>query len=124
MIAPDADDGQRMPSLLDVVIGCLGDAKAMDIVSIDLDGKTSIGDFMVVATGTSSRHVGAIAEQLVRKLKENGYGKARVEGMPQCDWVLIDTDDVIIHIFRPEVRDFYNLEKMWQADRPVDIKTV
>ena len=106
--------------LLDVVIETLDDAKAEKIVSIDLKGKTSIGDQMVVASGRSQRHVGAIADNLVRKLKEAGFGKARVEGTPQCDWVLIDTGDVIVHIFRPEVREFYNLEKMWSADRPME----
>jgi ribosome-associated protein len=106
--------------LLDVVIETLDDAKAEKIVSIDLKGKTSIGDQMVVASGRSQRHVGAIADNLVRKLKEAGFGKARVEGTPQCDWVLIDAGDVIVHIFRPEVREFYNLEKMWSADRPME----
>jgi ribosome-associated protein len=107
-------------NLLDVVLETLDDAKAEGIVSIDLKGKTSIGDQMVVASGRSHRHVGAIADNLVRKLKEAGFGKARVEGTPQCDWVLIDTGDVIVHIFRPEVREFYNLEKMWSADRPME----
>ena len=106
--------------LLDVVLETLDDAKAEEIVSIDLKGKTSIGDQMVVASGRSQRHVGAIADNLVRKLKEAGFGKARVEGTPQCDWVLIDAGDVIVHIFRPEVREFYNLEKMWSADRPME----
>ena len=107
-------------NLLDAVLEILDDAKAEKIVSIDLKGKTSIGDQMVVASGRSQRHVGAIADNLVRKLKEAGFGKARVEGTPQCDWVLIDTGDVIVHIFRPEVREFYNLEKMWSADRPME----
>jgi ribosome-associated protein len=106
--------------LLDVVLETLDDAKAEKIVSIDLKGKTAIGDQMVVASGRSQRHVGAIADNLVRKLKEAGFGKARVEGTPQCDWVLIDAGDVIVHIFRPEVREFYNLEKMWSADRPME----
>ena len=75
---------------------------------------------MVVASGRSQRHVGAMADQLIRKLKEKGFGRARVEGLPHADWVLIDAGDVIVHIFRPEVRDFYNLEKMWSADRPME----
>jgi ribosome-associated protein len=104
--------------LLDVVLEALDDAKAEEVVCIDLKGKTSIGDHMVVASGRSQRHVGAVADQLVRKLKEKGYGRARVEGLPNADWVLIDAGDVIVHIFRPEVRAFYNLEKMWSADRP------
>ena len=106
--------------LLNVVLDTLDDAKAEEVVSIDLKGKTSIGDHMVVASGRSQRHVGAMADQLIRKLKDAGYGRARVEGLPHADWVLIDTGDVIVHIFRPEVREFYNLEKMWSADRPME----
>ena len=106
--------------LLNVVLDTLEDAKAGDVVCIDIKGKTSIGDQMVVASGRSQRHVGAVADHLVRKLKQEGYGRARVEGLPHCDWVLIDAADVIIHIFRPEVREFYNLEKMWSADRPME----
>jgi ribosome-associated protein len=94
------------------------DAKADDIVSIDLAGKTSIGDTMVVASGRSQRHVGAIADRLLDKLKESGVRGARVEGMPLCDWVLIDAGDVIVHVFRPEARAFYNIEKMWTSDKP------
>jgi ribosome-associated protein len=106
--------------LLNVVLDTLDEAKAEEIVCIDLRGKTSIGDHMVVASGRSQRHVGAVADQLIRKLKDIGYGRARVEGLPHADWVLIDTGDVIVNIFRPEVREFYNLEKMWSADRPME----
>lgn len=106
------------------MIDCLEDAKAEEIVTIPLKGKSSIGDYMIVASGRSHRHVGAIADQLQRKLKELGEGKVRVEGLPACDWVLVDTGDVIAHIFRPEVREFYNLEKMWQADRPAEPQQV
>jgi ribosome-associated protein len=106
--------------LLSVVLDTLDDAKAEDVVCIDLTGKTSIGDQMVVASGRSQRHVGAMADQLVRKLKDAGFGRARAEGLPHADWVLIDAGDVIVHIFRPEVREFYNLEKMWSADRPME----
>ena len=81
-------------------------------------GKTSLADIMVVASGRSQRHVGAIAEKLIERLKEEGVRDTRVEGMPLCDWVLIDAGDVIIHVFRPEAREFYNLEKMWGSDRP------
>ena len=73
---------------------------------------------MIVASGRSQRHVGAIAEQLIERLKEEGVRDTRVEGMPLCDWVLIDAGDVIVHVFRPEAREFYNLEKMWGSDRP------
>jgi len=106
--------------LLKVVLDMLDAAKAEDVAVIDLRGKTSIGDQMVIASGRSQRHVGAVADHLVKKLKDEGFGRARVEGMPQCDWVLIDTGDVIVHLFRPEVREFYNLEKMWSADRPIE----
>lgn len=106
-------------SLLDDIVKWLDDAKAEDVVTIPLEGKSSLGDFMVVATGRTDRHVGAIADQLHVKLKERGE-TARVEGQPTCDWVLVDAGDIIVHIFRPEVREFYNLEKMWQADLPPD----
>ncbi|MGO8952269.1 MAG: ribosome silencing factor [Rhodomicrobium sp.] len=105
-------------SLIHLIIDTLEDAKADDIVSIDLTGKTSLGDTMIVASGRSQRHVGAIAERLLEKLKEHGLRDTRVEGMPLCDWVLIDAGDIIVHVFRPEARTFYNLEKMWGADKP------
>ncbi len=97
------------------VVTSLEDAKAEEIVTIDISGKSSIGDAMVVASGRSHRHVGAIADRLTRDLKETGFGTASVEGLPHCDWVLVDTGDVIVHIFRPEVREFYNIEKMWSV---------
>lgn len=100
------------------IVHWLDEAKAEDIKTIDLDGKSSIGDFMVIASGRTDRHVGAIADQIQKKLKDLGYPRARVEGLEGCDWVLIDTGDIIVHVFRPEVREFYNLEKMWSAERP------
>jgi ribosome-associated protein len=105
-------------SLAHLIVNALEDAKADEIVSIDLAGKTSLGDYMIVASGRSQRHVGAVADQLMDKLKEAGVRDVRVEGMPLCDWVLVDAGDVIVHIFRPEARAFYNLEKMWASDRP------
>jgi len=113
-------DATKPAKLLEEILCWLDEAKAEKLVSIDLAGKSSIGDFMVIATGRTDRHVGAIADQLQRKLKEAGVARVRVEGQKTCDWVLIDTGDIIIHVFRPEVRDFYNREKMWQAERPVD----
>jgi ribosome-associated protein len=101
---------------LKTVLTSLEDAKAEDIVTIDIQNKSTLGDYMVVASGRSSRHVGAVADRLLRALKEGGYGPLRVEGLPNCDWVLIDAGDLIVHIFRPEIREFYNLEKMWAAD--------
>lgn len=108
---------ERAP-LLESVLESLSESKAEDAVSISLAGKSSIGDFMVVASGRSQRHVGAIAERLLSDLKDAGFGKLRAEGKTGCDWVLIDAGDVIVHIFRPEVRAFYNLEKMWAAEHP------
>ena len=87
--------------------------KAEDTVTIDLKGKTAFADAMVITSGTSNRHVGAIADRVLQNLKKAGVPDTRVEGMPHCDWVLIDAGDVIGHVFRPEVRAFYDLEKMW-----------
>jgi ribosome-associated protein len=98
----------------------LEDSKAEDITPIDITGKSPIADWMVVASGRSQRHVGAIAERLVSALKAAGGGNIRVSGERQCDWVLIDTGDVVVHIFRPEIRSFYNIEKMWLADHPTN----
>lgn len=100
----------------DAVLSCLEDAKAEDIVAIDITDKSSLSDYMIVASGRSHRHVGAVADQLSQTLKELGHDKPRIEGLPHCDWVLVDAGDVIVHIFRPEVREFYNIEKMWSAD--------
>lgn len=113
-----APEGSAVEALLNDVIFWLDDAKAEQIVPISLAGKSSIGDYMVIASGRSDRHVGAIAEQLRQKLKDAGCANVRVEGLDACDWVLIDSGDIIVHVFRPEVRDFYNLEKMWSQERP------
>jgi ribosome-associated protein len=111
-------DGMSSEVLLSQITTWLDEAKAEGVVSIDLQGKSSLGDYMVIASGRSDRHVGAIADQIQRKLKDQGYGRVRVEGKEACDWVLIDAGDIIIHVFRPEVREFYNLEKIWSVDRP------
>jgi ribosome-associated protein len=100
------------------VLTCLDDAKAEDVTSIDLDGKGALADQMVIATGRSTRHVSAIADHLVEKLKAAGFANLRIEGIQQCDWVLVDSGDVIVHLFRPEVRSFYNLEKLWSPLAP------
>ncbi|HRN88230.1 MAG TPA: ribosome silencing factor [Hyphomicrobium sp.] len=105
-------------TLLKQIVHWIDEAKGEDIVTIDLKGKSSLGDYMVIATGRSDRHVGAVAEQLRKHLKENGVEGVRVEGLETCDWVLIDAGDILVHVFRDEVRDFYNLEKMWSAARP------
>jgi ribosome-associated protein len=110
---------QRAPltagDLLDAILSSLDDDKAEDIVTIDLRGRSSMADHMVICSGRSSRQVAAIAEKLADRLKQ-GFGlSARMEGKEQADWVLIDTGDVVVHVFRPEVREFYQLEKMWMA---------
>jgi len=89
--------------------------KAEDTITLDLNGKSSIGDYMVVTSGRSQRHVASIADHVIKDLEQSGATRVRVEGMRQADWVLIDAGDVIVHVFRPEVRTFYNLEKMWSG---------
>lgn len=100
---------------LDIVLASLDDSKAEDIVSINIQGKSSLADYMVVASGRSSRHVAAAADHLISALKDAGVGYPRVEGLSNADWVLIDAGDIIVHVFRPEVREFYAIEKMWQT---------
>jgi len=114
---------EKSAQLVEMIVEWLDDGKAEGIVTIDLSGKSSIGDFMIIASGRTDRHVGALADQVATRLKDSGHGKARVEGTDTCDWVLIDTGDIIVHVFRPEVREFYNLEKMWASDRPEDGST-
>jgi len=106
--------------MIDIVLQSLEDAKAEETVAIDITGKSSLADHMVVTSGRSNRHVSAVADQVVKALRDNGFGKPRIEGLPHADWVLVDGGDVIVHIFRPEVREFYNIEKMWQADFAAD----
>jgi len=106
---PDAEPG----SLHALVLQSLDDDQAQEIVSIPLAGKSSIADHMVIASGRSSRQVTAMAQKLAERVKHGGFGHARIEGLPAADWVLIDAGDVVVHLFRPEVRSFYNLERMW-----------
>jgi len=106
-IADDPD------SLLALVLKSLDDDQAQEIISIPLEGKTSIADHMVIASGRSSRQVAAMAQKLVERIKHAGFGSPRIEGLPAADWVLVDAGEVIVHLFRPEVRSFYNLERMW-----------
>jgi ribosome-associated protein len=110
--APDSSG----PTLLARVQSSLDDDKAEDLVTIDLTGRSALTDAIVIGTGRSARHVTALAENLARRLKEWGYGTARIEGLPQGDWVLIDAGDVVVHIFRAEVRAYYDLEGMWSVD--------
>ena len=105
-------------ALLERIRSSLDDDKAQDIVTIPMGGRSSLADAIVIATGTSSRHVAAIAEHLARRLKDAGYGTRPVNGAQQGDWVLVDAGDVIVHVFRPEVREYYNLESMWSVQEP------
>ncbi|MDJ0615101.1 MAG: ribosome silencing factor [Rhizobiaceae bacterium] len=100
--------------VLKAVTDSLEDSKAEELVTIDIKDKSALADYMVIASGRSNRHVSAIADHLLRELKTRGMGSSKVEGLDSADWVLIDTGDVIVHLFRPEVREFYALEKMWQ----------
>ena len=109
-------------TLLAAVLSSLDDDKAEEVVQIDLRGKTTIGDHMVVCSGRSSRQVSAISEKLVERLKTEFGHFSRIEGKNTGDWVLVDTGDIIVHVFRPEVREFYQLEKMWQLS-PADIES-
>ncbi len=108
----------KWPPMIVAVLNQLDDAKAEQVVAMDLSGKSTIADTMIVATGRSGRHVNAIADQVVDELSKHGMKNIRIEGVPQCDWVLVDAGDVIVHVFRPEVRSFYNLEKLWAANIP------
>jgi ribosome-associated protein len=100
-------------SLHDLVLRSLDDDQAQEIVSIPLEGKTTIADFMVIASGRSTRQVAAMAQKLAERVKHGGFGHVRIEGLPAADWVLIDCGDIVVHLFRPEVRSFYDLERMW-----------
>lgn len=113
--APNAAYPITSDAILQLVLSSLDDDKAEDIVTIDLQGKTAMADHMVICSGRSTRQVAAIAQKLLDRLKENFRLSARSEGKEIGDWVLIDTGDVVVHIFRPEVREFYQLEKMWQT---------
>ena len=110
---PAADIATEPGSLHALVIDQLDEDQAQDLVSIPLAGKSSIADHMVIASGRSTRQVAAIAQKLAERVKQGGFGPVRVEGLPAADWVVLDAGDVVVHLFRPEVRSFYNLERMW-----------
>ncbi len=110
--------GGKSASLVEFITTCLDDSKGEEIVTIDLEGKTAIADAMIIASGRSRRHVGALADKLIKVLKEQDNRSVKVEGQGTGEWVLLDVGDVIVHIFQPEIREFYNLEKMWSAERP------
>jgi ribosome-associated protein len=113
--APVAVSGRRPDAeeTLNTILNRLDDMKAEETIIVDLRGKSSLADYMIVTSGRANRHVGAIAEHVVKDLGEAGIKGVHVEGMPNCDWVLIDSGDVIVHVFRPEVREFYNLERLY-----------
>ena len=112
-IAVRSSDPDGVAALHDLVLTSLDDDQAVETVSIPLAGKSSIADYMVVASGKSTRQVASMAAKLAEKIKAQSGRTPRVEGLPTADWVLIDAGDVIVHLFRPEVRSFYNLERMW-----------
>ena len=110
---PVANGDEAADALYALVMDQLDEDQAQDIVSIPLAGKSSIADHMVIASGRSSRQVASIAQKLAERVKKEGFGSPTLEGLPAADWVLIDAGDVVVHLFRPEVRSFYNLERMW-----------
>ena len=116
---PEVSGHAAVDRALELVLASLEDSKAEDTVSINIQGKSPMADYMVIASGRSHRHVSAVSDHLLRALKEGGYGTAKVEGLSSADWVLIDAGDIIVHVFRPEVREFYALEKMWQEPEEV-----
>jgi ribosome-associated protein len=119
--ASDVPGEQAWPdvaTVLRTIVESLEDSKAEEIVTIDISGRSSLADAMIIASGRSHRHVGAIADHLDKKLREIGVKQLRIDGLPNCDWVLVDAGDAMVHLFRPEVRGFYNLEKMWEVEVP------
>jgi ribosome-associated protein len=121
--APGAAPAKKSPddsvdALHALILHQLGEDQAQETISIPLAGKSSIADHMVIASGRSTRHVSAIADKLAQRIKQEAGRSVRVEGLPNADWVLIDAGDVIVHLFRPEVRAFYNIEKIWSVEPP------
>ncbi len=116
ILSVSAETAASRTPLESLLLARLEDEKAQDIILIDLAGQSSVADALIIASGRSQRHVGAMADHLLRALKDAGRGRAKVEGIPGCDWVLIDVGDVIVHLFRPEVRGFYNIEKIWSVE--------
>jgi ribosome-associated protein len=111
--APASPVAAEQDSLHALVLTSLDDDQAQEVVSIPLEGKSTIADHMVIASGRSTRQVTAMAQKLAERIKKAGFGNARIEGLPAADWVLVDAGDIVVHLFRPEVRSFYNLERMW-----------
>ena len=119
-----AADVKAAKALSDLIMGVLDENSAQDVIEIDISGKSSVADFMIVASGRSNRHVSALADYVIQDLKQEGHVDMGVEGLDAADWVLIDAGDVILHIFRPEVRAFYNLEKIWSVPLPDSVRAL
>ena len=115
---PSQEDDKASKAVSEQILSILDENSAQDTIEIDVRGKSSVADYMIVASGRSNRHVGALADYVLRGLKEQGHKDLGVEGLEGCDWVLIDAGDVIVHLFRPEVRVFYNIEKIWSVPLP------
>ena len=118
---PSPQDSKESRDLANLILDVLDEHSAQDITEIDIRGKSSISDYMIVASGRSNRHVGALSDYLIKSLKNIGKKNIGIEGLKSCDWVLIDVGDVIVHLFRPEVRAFYNIEKIWSMPSPMNI---
>lgn len=118
---PSPQDSKESRDLTNLILDVLDEHSAQEIIEIDIRGKSSISDYMIVASGRSNRHVGALSDYLIKSLKNTGKKNIGIEGLKSCDWVLIDVGDVIVHLFRPEVRAFYNIEKIWSMPSPLGL---
>ena len=118
---PSPQDSKESRNLANLILDVLDEHSAQEIIEIDIRGKSSISDYMIIASGRSNRHVGALSDYLIKSLKNTGKKNIGIEGLKSCDWVLIDVGDVIVHLFRPEVRAFYNIEKIWSMPSPLGL---
>ena len=118
---PSPQDSKESRDLANLILDVLDEHSAQDIIEIDIRGKSSISDYMIVTSGRSNRHVGALSDYLIKSLKNIGKKNIGIEGLKSCDWVLIDVGDVIVHLFRPEVRAFYNIDKIWSMPSPLNL---
>ena len=121
---PSREDDKASKAVSKHILSILEENSAQDTIEIDVRGKSSVADYMIVSSGRSSRHIGALADYVLRALKELGFKDLGVEGLAGCDWVLVDAGDVILHLFRPEVRVFYNIEKIWSVPLPEGLQSI
>lgn len=121
---PSQEDDKASKAVSEHILSILDENSAQDTIEIDVRGKSSVADYMIVSSGRSNRHVGALADYVLRGLKEQGHKDLGIEGLEGCDWVLIDVGDVIVHLFRPEVRVFYNIEKIWSVPLPEGLEAI